>query len=463
MTYIIYTNDKVRGYGFEKRSEGFPARYEALVHHVCSTVSDPQGVEDDCVAIRYSPVDDRFLLSFIFRKPHGDADQPRGHNTVVNLLLSDEEADELFSRPTDHMLRQMTAYAAHLVKEPARWKDVGVAEPTTGWDDKLRVFGAVPTAELLAGAALSETMEGDRPKQLFVALDSDPLQELKTVMCHLPGSLRKRVCFHTGIISAQESRGIALNFVPVEKMRQIIMGNFNRAQSSDKFVWGLEDSEWSDSADVAAVAAHCAGIASLPAADVLYPLLMETVSDWTTWRAWRDVKEDASRLDCTLALLPADRVCQALSQSGISRAVLETLGRCRVREVAACANDLLRSMKVPVLGNDTGAQEWKETEKVPQAKAEKKYREKAPRLDREIRNLAAKLVRPAILLALLILLGFVLLGFIQTDTSAQDKTIILVMTASQLANVVRLLAAMGLTAAVTAMITAWVVKHRQGK
>lgn len=457
MAYIIYTNDRVRGYGFEKRSEDFPVRYEELVHDICSTVSDPQGIEDDSVAIRYSPVGQRFLLSFIFRKPHGDAVQPRGHNTVVNLLLSDEEADELFSRPTDYMLRQMTAYAAHLVKEPARWKEVGVTEEGIGWAEKQSTFGAVPAAELLAGAALSETVEGDRPKQLFVALDSDPLQELKTVMCHLPEPLRKQVRFHTGIISAQESRGIALNFAATERLQQIVGGNYHRAQSSDKFVWGLEGGEWSGSAEVAAAAAHCAGMKDLPAAQFLRPLLMDTVGDWATWRAWRDIKDDASRLDRTLALIPVERVREGILSPGISRSVLEILGGSRISEVAHCANELLRQS-----GDKDSLHETQENQ--PDGKPVAKKHQKEHRRQMNIpRFRAAEWIRPVVALVLLVLLTFVLRGFIQTDTSEPDKTVVLILSASQVANIVRLLVSMGLTSAATALITAWIVKRKYNK
>ena len=482
MTYIIYTNDRVHGYGFGKRSEQFPPAYEELVHDICGTVSDPQGVEDDSVAIRYSPVGERFLFSFIFRKPHGDSVQPRGHNTVVNLLLSAEEADELFSRPTDYMLRQLTAYAAHLVKEPARWKEVGMPEESVGWDREVCVFGAVPAAELLAGAALSETVEGDRPQQLFIALDGDPLQELKTLMCHLPEQLRKQVRFHTGIISAQESCGIALNFATSEKLRQIIAGHYDRAQSSDKFVWGIEGGDWSVSADVAAAAAHCAGIESLPADDFLRPLLMDTVGDWTTWRAWRDVDDDAFRLERTLALIPAERIREQLSNPDISVDALEALSKCRIYEVANRANGILREMKMAqererkervgeqmpdgekVSGNSRVKEVQEKTEAELQVAADAVVEIRRTKgLGEKTRHLVAGLIRLVLLLTLLAILALVLRGFVWTDTIAEDKTVILIVSASQAANFVRLLATIGLTAAITALITVWSVKRKQGK
>jgi len=316
MKAVIYAN-RERGYDFYESTPGFPDGYRSAVRAVCGALAEPDGLSSDTACLRWAPLDGSAgLLSVIFRFPHGNADQRRGHNAAVNFLLDQEEADRFFAAPLS--LRQEAALrlAMALCSLRGQLPD----------DDELSSRLLVPftgrrkpdpperKAEMLM---LSAAFRADGGQQFYLACDEEGESLLESVLWAIPPRLRRTVSFHTGILSAAESKGICLNLCTPETLSRLCAAGFSGGGLSDKYGLSLQDGN---------TFGRCEGDAPPPPRTPLGRKLREQITTWESYLhllKCEDTGDSAGMLGC----VPDVALCTMLDEGIFSQSEIKLLAK----------------------------------------------------------------------------------------------------------------------------------------
>lgn len=345
MTYAIIYANRDRGYGCYERSRGFPEKYEHMVDRISGFIGQSANTESERVDLRYSPLEDSYLLSVIFRVRNGNADECRPHNIIVHFLMDAETADEFFQMPFSAAADNAKKLAAAML-EQCSGKELpegldryllsgsGVALKTV----KRKIYPAVA----LAGALYSR---GKSPFcQLFAELTSDPIAEVQALLQDLPPRLRKLISFHTGVLSPGESRGVTLCISPAPKLRNMISNDFEGAERSNKYYCFPENANDGSNLDQRAVT-KAGLLVKLPDRIPLYGLLQEAIWTWDEYFRLIEAFKQKNPLSAALGILPDERVAALLDDGGaLDSEVLMLLERSAPKrsEVSRKARWLLR-------------------------------------------------------------------------------------------------------------------------
>lgn len=310
--HIIF--DNVRdgaGYAIYGCSEQFPKQYERPIEKICDRYLLGE-ITGNTAAIRYAPLEDRYLLSVIFRFPFGSAVQERGHLAVVNFLLEAPDADALFRNGFEQKkVIRMAAekYCGDIGISPDGMpalaegpKDHGVE--TLLDSDELLLEGA------LCGAGTTLF------NQLFLSQRTDPDKQIRRLTQLLPWALCRQLSFHTNIHSEADSHGIALCFYPPQLM-QSARGWKEGGPSGTNKAYILEGGRTRKGppqakADREKNAALFDMIQDLE--DSLYPFLREAVTDWKTLLKLASQYRKKGSLRPLTEYIPRERISQLLEQ-----------------------------------------------------------------------------------------------------------------------------------------------------
>ena len=220
---IIYDNLPAEGgYGLYGRSVGFPADYEAAVAKI-SSLFGPGSGSGESTAVRYAPLGEKYLLSWVLRHPMTRWENRRGWHTVVHFLLDGGEAEELFQHPVAVIARWAEENGEKLWRSRERFlprvnlpADDGTYRPRR--EEEMRLDAGV----MMAGAFYCGVGQGNH--QLFLESE-DPWGELDRVRMCLPCELRKDLSFCIGLENQQESQGAVFNFptgIHVSQLRSAV-------------------------------------------------------------------------------------------------------------------------------------------------------------------------------------------------------------------------------------------------
>ena len=477
MEYILYYNHPEQGYGFHDSSVGFPEKHKQKVWEICNSTSEPvSGVT--AVALRGEPLTDCYLLSVIFRQPEGNGVQSRGVNIVVSYLLTDQEADEAFQQPM-----QLLRNTESLAMEYLRQQNVRFAEGLACRDAKTTpVIGA---AQLLNAASYS----GSRKKQAYFALSTSALPEVATMLNLLPPKLRKKTSFHTGVQSARESVDIYANFGSPRMIESLSRSGFDGGQGdTDKYLYvfdaeGTCESRSSDKFGIQNGSRLLYVMKHIPCPNVFGPLLLDEIETW-------EEMERLLQLDCedslsvALELAPRDKLLSALQGSNIPKAELQVIQqaaeRRRMQDVSQAAKTALRAFAIPEKpktvffgGSKVPAQEPQKPAKpvVPlqeQTKSEPYPPYIIPEGKQSVQEPSHLPGLLAFLWNVLKLVGFagliwfgcsLLKGILNPQLNQAGSILTVVIQLPDALNVMKLLGLLGVTVAVTVIVTVWICKR----
>ena len=269
---IIYDNRK--GYRFYESSPNFPKQYEQDITTICSRFT----CGNTCAsALRYAPLGEYYLLSVVFRCPHGSKFHDRSLHIVVNFLMDDAEANAFFSRPFSAAYDAVILYAAQLYANYANarkplpaglhmetWNDL-LASSTQNTPDFLTTFQELTSLDLIAWKQNPQDGLYDPPlytslvnpadaamsldwllasvlyheknqitHQIYVGINSPVAREIQLLQEALPVTLRKHMTFHTDLLSDKESHGITLNFCTVNQLDYIKSLDYQEGPGTNK-------------------------------------------------------------------------------------------------------------------------------------------------------------------------------------------------------------------------------------
>lgn len=470
MEYILYYNHPEQGYGFHDSSAGFPVKHKQKLWEVCNGTSEPVPGAS-AVALRGEPLSDCYLLSVIFRQPEGNGVQNRGVNTIVNYLLTDDEADKAFQDPMQ-MLLSMERDAMEYLRQ----QKVPFDEALASGD--VNTSGMIPVVQLLNAAFYS----GSRKAQAYFALPTPTLPEVANMLDLLPPKLRKKASFHSNVQSARESVGIYANFGSVKSMESLSRSGFDGGQGdTDKYLYvfgadGTCESRCSDKLGIQNSYRLLHVMKQIPCPNVFGPLLLDDIETW-------EEMERLLQLDCddalavALALVPRDQLLSALQDGNVPKAelqmILQTAERYHMQEVSRAAKTALRAFVPPEKPQTVASKAQKpqksmdEPPQIPENAApyppyiipEGKRRVKEPLRASGLLEFIWKVFKLAGF-ACLVGFGFSLLkGILNPQLNQFENTFVLLIRLTDAVNVIKLLGLLGITVAVTAIVTAWICKR----
>ena len=100
MTHTIIYDNRT-GYRFYESSPDFPEQYKQDIATICSRFTCGK---TSASALRYAPLGEYYLLSVVFRCPHGSKFHDRSLYIVVNFLMDDADANDFFSWPFSSLI-----------------------------------------------------------------------------------------------------------------------------------------------------------------------------------------------------------------------------------------------------------------------------------------------------------------------------------------------------------------------
>lgn len=266
MTHLIIYDNRT-GYRFYEASRNFPEQYKRGIAEICGALTCGDRDSIGKPALRYTPLQDRFLLSVIFRCPDGSEFHHRSLYIVVNFLMDADDADDFFSYPFSRVHDVVIQYAASLYTQYANKKqDLPTGLPLEHWEQFLDSsnhppfygeFNRLTHIDLHAWRICQKSPSYPKPMapknvvmplswllssvlyhkyavshQVYVGSHTLPSWEIQLLQEALPAKLRKDMTFHTALVSDQESHGITLNFSSVEQLQTIQTGEFQGGTAS---------------------------------------------------------------------------------------------------------------------------------------------------------------------------------------------------------------------------------------
>lgn len=286
----------------------------------------------------------------------------------------------------------------------------------------------------------------------------------------LPRALRKQVSFHSGIISARESCGTALNFATAKRLSKIVADRYDHSQLSDKYTYGLESATWGAQEEATIAEEVCRGLTMLPCGEFFFPLLMRHIRTWQEWKALAEIGRSKEPLETALALIPEEKLREELQRANLPRDVVQELRRCGIGSAAAPKRDPLRIEPAPQHADAyTGG--WVQEENAEDDRAAKREKKRARRLEREQKErtpgaaarLAGGAVRLVIFVALVAAWIVALLLLLRPDISEKENIIQVTFTVAQLKSAIYTILALVLTAAVFFCAGRWSGRKKNGQ
>ena len=274
----VYAN-RDRGFDLYEQTEGFPEKLRSKILSVSGEIAATNPA-DPCTALRFAPLEDRYLFSVIFREPQGNADQARAHHIIVHVLLEGSSADLLLSHPFTAVAERAMELARRIVGLrncflPKEWTASLLNPPHPAPPG--RILSPERNLLLLMGAAGFWCSHSPLRHQAYIAAsETDAVSHIRDVMMRLPLRLRKTLSFHTGLCSAPESREIALNFCSEETLDRLMADGYAGAASSNKYWYRCRDNSMSERITPQLLEAAT----ELDFPDLFYRKLSFSLTDW---------------------------------------------------------------------------------------------------------------------------------------------------------------------------------------
>ena len=274
----VYAN-RDRGFDLYEQTEGFPEKLRSKILSVSGEIAATNPA-DPCTALRFAPLEDRYLFSVIFREPQGNADQARAHHIIVHFLLEGSSADLLLSHPFTAVAERAMELARRIVGLrncflPKEWTASLLNPPHPAPPG--RILSPERNLLLLMGAAGFWCSHSPLRHQAYIAAsETDAVSHIRDVMMRLPLRLRKTLSFHTGLCSAPESREIALNFCSEETLDRLMADGYAGAASSNKYWYRCRDNSMSERITPQLLEAAT----ELDFPDLFYRKLSFSLTDW---------------------------------------------------------------------------------------------------------------------------------------------------------------------------------------
>ena len=318
MEYILYYNDKQKGYGFYEASIRLPQNDLDELQRICSDVAEPV---TEAVALRYAPFhDDRYLLSVIFRQPNGVGSLLRGTNTVVHFLITGGESENFFTDITQKDLHDVVRRAAGLLEKT----DARLNVPECPLTEQTK--NRIPEAYLLTAASYAGVPT--LGKQAYFGVQTPSWQEVVAMLKKLPLRLRKRISFHTGIQSVQESKGIAVNFCTSEVLEKAWRSGMTGGMSNtDKFLYVIDSSGncecLKEDKPGLIKSRKILGILNvLPCQELVYPQLVEDASSWEELDRLLELEPRERSMDAIVRMIPANVLLQQIQSNSLKESTM---------------------------------------------------------------------------------------------------------------------------------------------
>ncbi len=222
MEHIIYSCEG-KDYCLNGGTEGFPRH---LIDQVSFLYSSTTIMATARVGftyfVRYAPLDDRFLVSVIFKGVNTEQES-RIHGAAVNYLLSKEEADTFWSGHIRNNFNAALEKAVRLLTE----KGYNIPE-TKGFEEReISDYTEMSKRQALF-AALDQANRKDSPaEQTLLGLDEgeDPFDYLEWIAETLPVGIRRNLSFTVGASSVAETVGVTLGFFKNEDLSYFVRNN----------------------------------------------------------------------------------------------------------------------------------------------------------------------------------------------------------------------------------------------
>ena len=273
MTHTIIYDNRT-GYRFYESSPDFPEQYKQDIATICSRFTCGK---TSASALRYAPLGEYYLLSVVFRCPHGSKFHDRSLYIVVNFLMDDADANDFFSWPFSAAYDAVILYAAQLYANYAKaqiplptglhmetWQDLLVSSAQNtpdfltkfqeltyldliAWKQKHHdvLYGhpLYPTKVNPADTAMSldwllasvlYNKKNQITHQIYVGINSPVAREIQLLQEALPVTLRKLMTFHTDLLSDKASHGITLNFCTVNQLDTIKSLDYQEGPGTNK-------------------------------------------------------------------------------------------------------------------------------------------------------------------------------------------------------------------------------------
>lgn len=479
--YILYFNHSDQGYDFYDQSQSFPTAYRRELQDICVRIEEPKSTVGNTVALRYSPLRDRYLWSVIFRQPGGDGQQNRGVTTVVNLLMTAEQADRAFREKPDRLLWNIEAEARALLKK-LNIPVVAGAQQAVSAQSKIPAVQLLNAASYVSRASLS--------KQAYFVTEMPILPEVAAMLEVLPPKLRKTVSFHTGIQSTRESIGIAVSFCTPMMMEDAIRSNLSGGQNNtNKYLYyfytsGECDSRQADTSGIRESRQLLNALQQPLYPEQFNPLMLEYIESWKQLEALaaQDTPEDA--LDLLLETVPNDALTLFLQTNKLPNDTLIMLKkRAKANRIPIFEIDPSSSIPLPPQPNNGFSYpQEKQAEslsgpamRLPEGRRRGRRSSKEERQEtrapRPAVNLNLPLLHRALwagikLAALAVLIwcaALLLKSLVQISSIPQEQTVTIVIGLNTVKSFWKILGLTGITAAVSSIITYHVTKWNRRK
>lgn len=229
----IYDRNPAVGLELGDVSPGFPEEYRSHIQQISEAFGTP---EDSDIhqqdALRYTPLGDRYLLSFIQRMRDS-----RRYNRIVHYLMDRREAEAMLRcdlRALMARLKQEAGNSAQ-VQQEILCRD--------GWTDELPVPGNQTPNEALRHALYAGAFLPDSTKKVRLVLPEGEelsLQLMGWLLSQLPPALRLQVRFNTNVSIPPEGNGCCLLFCSPEA-NQLFERGVSGGELADVCVFSLRD------------------------------------------------------------------------------------------------------------------------------------------------------------------------------------------------------------------------------
>lgn len=323
MKYIVYDNVGDRqGYAMYARSNDFPEKYVAPITQICEQYTDC-GTQES-VSIRCAPLNERYLVSVIFRRPRGSAVQRRGHFSIVNMLLDNRDRETFFSKPfssEDQVKKAEKYYHLHL-KELGR--DPG--SPQTGKQGKKTTRPCQLEDRILLEAARYGC---DCPvsSQLFVRLEGSADEEIRRLIQLTPAAMCRKLSFHTNILGESESHDIALCFFDPGSRSDLRSWKDGGPANTEKATLDTRTGKRDGFEQDPLLRAQVNQMSNLVSgqAGSVYPFLREAVTSWEMLLDAAKSYAGDKNLKDALLCIPEELICRTLQQKRCSGELLDAV------------------------------------------------------------------------------------------------------------------------------------------
>ena len=288
---------------FYESTPHFPEEYLPQIESICQQVGVGFVPGQQNYALRYAPLQDRYMLNVMLRNPGGGADEHRVHWNVLTFLLDAAEADRLFLL-SYHDIRDNALAVSRALLGDFRKKVLPVElveELLTGKARQERTIQSRIPAHVLMTAALYSKKESD-PFRLFIQVPDDPAQELDLLLSSLPPLLRKDISFHSGVYFPEDSFGVSICCCTAPVLERLEATGFNGCEPGNIYYHYSGDVGRKNRVDER-YTRRMQDLQKLHSRVMRYDILQFAISDWDTYLKMADVVHAKNALRETFRLL----------------------------------------------------------------------------------------------------------------------------------------------------------------